>query len=289
MNWKANESLAKHTTFHIGGTADWYVEAKTVQELQEALAEARRRGIPVAILGGGSNSLFADAGFRGLVVRPMLTKLEMLDNGTVRAEAGVLSSVLARKTAERGLAGFEWAITLPGTIGGAVRGNAGCFGGETKDRLQHVEVLKDGEVIIMPESALGYGYRDSSFKHHPDWVVLAASFKLEPGSREACLARTDEIIAKRKATQPSGTSSAGCMFKNPMVNGKLVPAGKLIDDAGLKGFCVGGACVSDVHGNFLVVKPGTTADHVVQLVSVLKTRVRNQFGIQLEEEVQFWM
>ena len=309
MKWLENESLAKHTSLHIGGAARWYCEARTVDEIKQALAEAKERDIKVAILGGGTNSLFSDAGFDGLVLRPMLSKFEAHEDGTVRAEAGVLSVYMAKKTAELGLAGFEWAATLPGTIGGAVRGNAGCFGGETKDRLLYVEVLKGSEVITIDQNRCGFAYRDSIFKSLNDNVILAAAFKLAPANRHECEARVAEIIAKRKATQPQGTASAGCMFKNfefthedeitkltsvltipkDFLARKVIPAGWLIEQAGLKGFTIGGASISEVHGNFLVVTPGAKADHIHQLVASIKSKIRNAYGVQLQEEVQFFV
>ncbi|MEI7741784.1 MAG: UDP-N-acetylmuramate dehydrogenase [bacterium] len=304
---KHGELLSKHTTLHVGGPAKYYFEAKTREEIIETLAAAKSDSMRVAILGGGSNVLFADSGFDGLVMRPMLSGLRIQEDGSVRAEAGVLSSILTRKTAEAGLAGFEWAATLPGTIGGAVRGNAGCFGGEIKDSLSYVEIVRSGEVITIPQTACQFAYRDSCFKNHNnDDVILAASFELKKSESTSCLAKVDEIFAKRKATQPQGVTSAGCMFKNfeykdeneieklksvkqipdAFLQKKMIPVGWLIEQAELKGYCIGGVCVSEAHGNFLITKPGTTADHILQLIAAIKTRVRNQFGIQLQEEVQ---
>jgi len=303
---KQNEPMSRHTSFHVGGPAKYYFEAKTVAELNEALSAAKSEGLKVAVLGGGTNSLFSDSSFNGLVLMPALREVK-IEGERVTAEAGVLSAVLARQTAEKGLTGFEWAASLPGTIGGAVRGNAGCFGGETRDNLVEVKILRHGEAMTLSNFECKFGYRESSFKHNDD-VVLSATFELKLSTREICVTKINDVLEKRKKTQPAGVSSAGCMFKNfeftneseiaklreahtvppEMIAKKMIPAGWLIDQAELKGFCVGTACVSEAHGNFLVVQPGTTADQIIQLVAAIKTKIRNAFGIELQEEVEWF-
>lgn len=302
----SDEPLAKHTTMRLGGKARFAFAAQSVAEVADALRAAEASGLRAVVLGGGSNVLFSDAGFDGLVIFIAFREV-VFEGARVRADAGAISAGFARACAERGLSGLAWLATLPGTIGGAVRGNAGCFGGEMKDLLTDVSVLRDGEILTLPREACDFGYRESIFKHNRD-VILSATFALSQTEPEACLRDISAILAKRKATQPMGIASAGCMFKNfsfqnPQDLGTLmkaadvppeflakhmIPAGWLIEQTGLKGFCIGGACVSDVHANFLTVKPGATSDHIFQLIAVVKTRVRDTLGIQLQEEVQLY-
>lgn len=305
---KAAEPLAKHVNIRIGGPADFYVEAKSSEEIVQAVEAAVADGLPFVVFGGGSNTLPSDDGFRGLVIQAA-NRGWSIEGERVYAEAGVPSAFLARKAAEAGLTGLEWAVSLPGTIGGAVRGNAGCFGGETKDALASVDALRvrDGKVervTYSPEDC-AFGYRDSAFKRNAD-VVLDVELELTPAPKEECLARLDAVLSKRKLEQPSDNPSAGCMFKNfdfkdesdiyklkerlevpaPFLAVKRIPAGWLIEQAELKGMKVGGAQVSDKHGNFLVNLGDATASDVLQLISLIKMRIRDGYGIQLEEEVQ---
>ncbi|MBI2475165.1 UDP-N-acetylmuramate dehydrogenase [Candidatus Uhrbacteria bacterium] len=273
--------------------------------------------IPYFIFGGGSNILVNDKPFKGIAIKMAMRNIviknvslrgaELQSNPSlVRAEAGALSSAVARETAKAGLSGLTWAISLPGTIGGAVRGNAGCFGGETKDHIVEVELLRDGEVITLKKDDLHFGYRDSVIKHNND-IVLSATFELEHGDPKKLLAELDEKLNTRKTSQPLDSGSAGCMFKNyeiksddelqrlkqkldisPEVSStRRISAGWLIDQLDLKGTQIGGAKVSEKHGNFLVNTGNATADDVVQLITLIKTRVRNEYGINLDEEVQY--
>jgi UDP-N-acetylmuramate dehydrogenase len=294
--------------FRIGGPARWFFEAKTSEEVAEVIKAAHADGLKWAVLGGGSNTLPSDEGFEGLVIQ-MANRHWTIDGEMVAAEAGVLSAFLSRKTCEAGFSGLEWAITLPGTIGGAVRGNAGCFGGEMKDILESVEALKfdDGlpYVVVYDKKECKFGYRDSVFKRN-GLVVLTAVFRLTPDTPQGCAKRLEQNLAKRKKEQPSDAPSAGCMFKNfeygnddtvaklawklnvpkPFLKHRRIPAGWLIDQVGMKGAKIGGAMVSEKHGNFLVNTGKATASDVIQLISMVKMKVRNEYGIQLEEEVQ---
>lgn len=305
---KEGEPLAKHVNIRIGGPADFYVEAKTSDEIEAAVSAALADGLPFTILGGGSNTLPSDEGFRGLVIQAA-NRGWSIEGNRAYAEAGVPSAFLARKTAESGLTGFEWAVSLPGTIGGAVRGNAGCFGGETKDAIASVDALRveDGRaarVVYAPRDCR-FAYRDSAFKRNSD-VVLDVELELAAAPKDECLARLDAVLAKRKLEQPSDSPSAGCMFKNfeyedeadieklrarldvplEFLARKRIPAGWLIEQADLKGTRVGGAEVSGKHGNFLVNHGSATASDVLQLISLVKMKIRDLYGIQLEEEVQ---
>ncbi len=308
---RENEPLSKHVNIRIGGPARWYLEARSSEEIVEAVRAAKADVVRFAILGGGSNTLPSDEGFDGLLIQAANRNWSIESNlkpqtSNVYAEAGVLSAFLARKTAEAGLTGFDWAVSLPGTIGGAVRGNAGCFGGETKDAVVEVETLRpDGSVVRYANAECDFGYRDSIFKHH-DEIILSATLALKPAPKEECLARLESALSKRKAEQPLEFSSAGCMFKNfeyrdeseiaklkersdvpkEFLERKRIPAGWLIEQADLKGKKIGGAAVSGKHGNFLVNTGSATASDVVQLISLVKMKIRDEYGIQLEEEVQ---
>ncbi len=305
--FKENEPLAKHVNFRIGGLSRYFIEARSTTDLVEAVRVADEYAIPYFILGGGSNTLVADAGYQGLVIKAANRNLRIEDD-RVTAEAGVISATVARASADRGLRGFEWAISLPGTIGGAVRGNAGCFGGEIKDTLQSVKLLRAGAVIDVSVGDMDYKYRHSILKApgHEHDVVLEATFKLKPGDRAQAMAEIDKHLTGRKASQPLGSSSAGCMFKNfefktedeilkikqqttipeSMLAAHRLGAGWVIDQLGLKGTKIGEAQIAPQHGNFLLNVGNATAHDVLSLINHVKTKARDEFGLQLQEEVQ---
>lgn len=305
--FKEQEILAKHVNFRIGGPARYFVEAVSSQDIVDAVALAKQFNQPWFVLGGGSNTLVADAGFDGLVIKAANRQMK-IDSPRVIAEAGVISAAVARASATAGLRGFEWAISLPGTIGGAVRGNAGCFGGEMKDSVESVRVLHDGAVQTLLPAEIKFAYRDSIFKHTGNNdVVLDVTLLLKPGDAAEALSALEKNLAGRKATQPLGSSSAGCMFKNfeftsdtditrlatkypippDMLTRRRLAAGWIIDQLGLKGTRLGDAMVSETHGNFLVNKGAATADQIIQLISLIKSKVRDEVGIELHEEVQY--
>ncbi len=305
MNLKENEPLSKHTNFRIGGNARWFVEARSEEELREAIAFAAEKGVGFCVMGGGSNTLANDEGFAGVVIQMAMRKIA-IDGATVVAESGAMSAMVARQTADEGLKGMEWAISLPGTIGGAVRGNAGCFGGEMGDVVSSVRVLRDGEIVEIGRDDLRFAYRESAIKHSTD-IILSVTMELLPGDRDELRAKLDQTLAKRKASQPLYGGSAGCVFKNydateeeaqrisakadipthEMPASRRLSAGWLIDKLGLKGTRIGDARISEEHGNFIVNLGSATASDVVQLIALVKTRARNEFGIQLQEEVQY--
>ncbi|MFZ2681988.1 MAG: UDP-N-acetylmuramate dehydrogenase [Patescibacteria group bacterium] len=306
--FKVDEPLAKHVNFRIGGPAKYFVEARSTEDLVAVVKIAREFEVPYFILGGGSNTLVSDEGFSGLVIKA--ANRQVIFNGErVTAEAGVIAATLARSSADKGLRGFEWAISLPGTIGGAVRGNAGCFGGEVKDNLESVKLLRQGEVVEVSAAEMRYGYRHSILKEpgHETDVILEATFKLAPGDRVEAMAALDKNLAGRKASQPLGSASAGCMFKNVefadaeeisklkskveipenMLAMRRLGAGWLIDQLGLKGMKMGEAQIAPQHGNFLLNVGHASAKDIAALISLVKTRARNEFGVQLHEEVQY--
>lgn len=306
--FKENEPLAKHVNFRIGGPARFFVEARSSDDIVAAVTMAKDNALPYFILGGGSNTLVSDEGFLGLVIKAANRNVK-IEGERVTAEAGAISAAVARQTADKGLRGFEWAISLPGTIGGGVRGNAGCFGGEMKDSVESVRVLRDGEVIDIPASDMHFGYRHSVLKDeaYRGDVVLQATFKLTPGNREQAMQLLNDNLAGRKASQPLGSSSAGCMFKNyevtsdaeleriaaqaavpeAMAKAHRLGAGWLIDQLGLKGLKVGEAQVSPQHGNFLLNTGQAKAKDIRELISRIKAKARDVYGIQLQEEVQY--
>ncbi len=305
VQFKENEPLARHLNIRIGGPALWFVEARNTQDLIDAVNMAQSVAVEYFILGGGSNTLVADAGFAGLVIKAANRAMNV-EGDRITVEAGAISSAVARASAEAGLRGFEWAVSLPGTIGGAVRGNAGCFGGEMKDSVESVRVLRKGEILTLSNADLHFAYRHSLLKEvGNDDVVLDVVLKLAVGNRDEALAQIEKTLAGRKASQPLGASSAGCMFKNfewadhaqiaqlqntadlpqEFIDRKRIPAGWIIEKLGLKGLSVGDAEVSPQHGNFLLNKGHATAEDIVALVTKVKKQVLNETGILLEEEV----
>ena len=243
---------------------------------------AREHGVPVTVLGGGTNVLVRDGGIRGLTIRlaKALTNVE-IEGLAVTADAGVLYPVLANATAGRGLEGLEFATGIPGTVGGAVFMNAGAYGSETKEVLDWADVLRDGDVARMPNRDLGLSYRHSVLHEHPDWLVLRAGYTLVPGDPDELKARIREFRAQRMNGSPN-KPSCGSTFKRPPGD---FP-GRVIEAAGLKGKRVGGIEVSPVHANYLVNLGGGTAEEALELMDLVREKVRERLGIELESEVR---
>jgi len=302
---KQNVSLAPFTTFRIGGNADYYAEAAGALELAEAFEYADAHHLPTFILGGGSNVLFADKGFHGLVIG-------MTDGGihvfgeTVMAGAGMPLFDAVWVAKDSNLAGIENLAGIPGTIGGAVRGNAGAFGVEMADVVVAVKVFvkSTGMVKEFKNSDCGFAYRESIFKKNPDLIILSVELRLSQGEKATLERIIKETMVKREAKHAQDAKCAGSFFINPVVqdetliaefrkdskselHGGRLPAGWLIDHVGLRGKCVGGAMVSNQHPNYIVNDGTATAEDVVMLASLIKQRVRDDLGVQLKEEVQF--
>ncbi len=287
-------SLAELTTFRCGGRAEWYIEARTSGEVVRAVRAARSAGLPITVLGGGSNVLVGDGGIEGLAVRPVMAHVHEERPGTVRADAGVALNGLVRWTISRGLGGLEaWAGT-PGKVGGAIAGNA-HYGGRLIGGLvaRASVVTEDGKVAIVQASEMEFGY-DRSRLQRTGEILLCADFELRPGSDPSALrAVARQSLADRKRTQPLGRASAGCVFRNPDPRAEPVPegvpasAGALIDRAGLKGRSIGGARVSEVHANFIVNTGGATSADVRALIDLCRLEVRKAFGITLREEIHY--
>lgn len=280
-----NEPLAAHTTFRIGGPADFFAVAQTLDELIELVRRARQHQIPFFVLGNGSNILVRDGGFRGLVIENHCRDFSLAveaERAVLRVESGAVLPGLANQLARQGWAGLEWGIGVPGTIGGAVVGNAGAHGARIADNLIRVTILDADSVIReLPKSELAFAYRASRFKHARDEIVLRAEFELTRDDPRACIARMQQYTEHRRRTQPT-EPSVGSIFKNPPNDF----AGRLIDAAGLKGTRVGGVEVSSVHANFFVNRGGATADDVLRLIELVRERVRAMFGVELELEIQ---
>ena len=278
-----DEPMKKHTTFRVGGNADFFVIPKTVEEVKQTIMLCVEQDMPYYILGNGSNLLVGDKGYRGVVIQIYKEMNNIfVDGQKIKVQAGVLLSKIGSVALEAGLTGFEFAAGIPGTMGGAVVMNAGAYGGEMKDVLEEVTVLtKEGEVLILSKEQLDMGYR-TSVVAKKDYIVLKATIALELGDRDAIKARMDELKVQRTTKQPLEFPSAGSTFKRP--EGYF--AGKLIQDAGLRGFQVGGAQVSEKHCGFVINKGDATAADIVELMKQVSERVKEKFGVELEPEVK---
>jgi UDP-N-acetylmuramate dehydrogenase len=277
------ESMKKHTTFRIGGAADVFVTPKTTEAAAEVIRICRREKVPFYILGNGSNLLVSDEGYRGVIVQIYRNLSQVrVEGNVITAQAGAMLSVIAKKALAEGLTGFEFAAGIPGTIGGAAVMNAGAYGGEMKDVLTEVTVLTaEGEIRRLPAEELQLGYRHSVIPQN-GWIVLEAKLALSSGDPKQIKARMDELKEQRVTKQPLDLPSAGSTFKRP--EGYF--AGKLIMDAGLRGFTVGGAQVSEKHCGFVVNRGDATAADVMALIEAVQEKVKAAFGVEIEPEVK---
>ena len=281
---RENVSLAPYTSARIGGPADVLITAESADELARTIKLLWKLDLEYIMLGGGSNVLVSDRGVRGVVVlnRAKGVRFHNGDEPSVTAESGVIFSNLANRCAAKGLGGLEWAATVPGTIGGAVYGNAGAFGGDMTGNLIWTELLTEtGREKYTPEQ-MGYGYRTSILKRAElDAVVLSAELRLTNSTKEEVTVKIEQFGAHRKATQPPG-ASMGSMFKNP--NGDY--AGRLIEAAGLKGARIGNAEISPLHGNFFINHTNTKADDIRALIELVQKTVKETQGVDLELEIE---
>jgi len=279
-----NISLKDYTTLKIGGPAKYFYVAKTRESLIKAIQIAKKLRLPFFILGRGSNLVVNDQGFNGLVIKLQMADRE-LKNNEISAEAGTLLSQLTQLAFENSLTGLEWASGIPGTAGGAIRGNAGAFGESIADVVKSVEVynLKNERTQTFNNAQCQFGYRESVFKKKPDLIILSAKFRLQKENQDKIKEKMKEFLGKRKEKQPLGFPSAGSIFKNPT----RFLAGELIEKCGLKGKQIGNIKISEKHTNFIVnLGEGKAAD-VVKLIELIKAKVEDKFNIQLEEEIQY--
>ncbi len=290
---RSQVSLAPLTTFRVGGPAQWLLETHGAEEIRRALAIAHASGIPTTLLGGGSNVLVADAGVRGLVIRPRGGAIARESAERVRADAAVTINGLVRWTVLHGCAGLEaWAGT-PGTVGGALFGNAHFAGQPIGTCVIEARVAaRDGTARDVPQQEMGFGY-DRSRLQDTGEVLLSAVFRVGRGEPAALRRTARASLAFRKRTQPLDVPSAGCVFRNPQPGRDVLPtgvpwsAGALVDRAGLKGLVEGGACVSTAHGNFIVNQGTATARDIRRLIERCRAEVRRRFGVVLQEEIVY--
>ena len=278
-----DEPMSRHTTFRVGGPADLFVTPKAKEEVRDVIRICKEAGMPYYIIGNGSNLLVSDAGYRGVIVQIYKEMNEVkVEGDLVKAQAGALLSGIAAKALGAELSGFEFASGIPGTIGGACVMNAGAYGGEMKDVLESVTVLTgEGKIIELGRNELELGYRTSVIAKK-GYIVLGAVLKLERGDGEKIKTYMDELKEKRVTKQPLEYPSAGSTFKRP--EGYF--AGKLIEDAGLRGFQVGGAQVSEKHCGFVINRDHATAADIMELMRQVQIRVKENSGVDLEPEVK---
>jgi len=289
----ANVPLAPLSTFRVGGAAEWLIEPRTSAAIVAALETAHRFGVPVTLLGGGSNVLIADAGVPGLVIRPRGGSVTAIEGSQIVADAAVTINGLVRWTINHGRAGLEaWAGT-PGTVGGAIFGNAHFGGRLIGEHVARARVAtREGFVRDLGVNEMAFGYDRSRLQESGE-VLLAATFRVTPGDPAALRATARQSLAYRKRTQPLDTPSAGCIFQNPEPGRDRVPdgvpwsAGALVDRAGLKGLAIGGARVSPTHGNFIINDGTATAGDIRALIARCREAVHDRFGVSLREEIVY--
>ena len=278
-----DEPMKMHTTFRIGGPADYFIQPSKIEEIRRIVAVCRECSIPYYIMGNGSNLLVGDKGFRGVIVQVFKQMSDVYADGErVYAQAGALLSKTAAVACEASLTGMEFASGIPGTLGGALRMTAGAYGGEMKQIVESAGVLtSEGEVLNLTNEELGMGYRTSVIAKN-DYVALSAVLKLEKGDRQEIRAYMEDLKERRVTKQPLEFGSAGSTFKRP--EGYF--AGKLIQDSGMQGYRVGDAQVSEKHCGFVINRGNATAAEVMQLMKDVADRVEEKFGVRLEPEVR---
>lgn len=310
---RENEPLANHTTYRIGGPARYFFAAQSEDDVVKAVQAATEMGVEYYILGGGSNILVSDEGYPGLIIKLVNRGIE-IEGTKVKVGAGTPSAFVALQTAEAGLKGFEWAIALPGTLGGAIRGNASMWDGETGRAVESVRAVRDGEVKEFTREECVFGYRQSFFKQDNGWVILSAVLALEQAEDpEALRASLKELLRQKKETQPIEYPTAGCIFMNwkpdspevleelrkdldlnkeeeiPISLNGTIPAGWIIDRAQLKGLKVGKVSISEKHANFFINDGGAAANDVIALIATVKSKIRDMThsNVQLTEEIEY--
>ncbi|HEX5442488.1 MAG TPA: UDP-N-acetylmuramate dehydrogenase [Pirellulales bacterium] len=281
---RPDEPLAPHTWLHVGGPAEYFAEPRSPDELAALVRRCRDDELPVRILGGGSNILVRDEGVPGVVIRladPGFADIERLGRRLTAGGGAKLGHLISTAVRE-GLAGLEALVGIPGTIGGALHGNAGSRGGDVGQWASRATVMTAaGEVVERARDELVFAYRQSSLD---ELVILSAEFELDEEDPDELTKRMQKQWIVKKASQPLGHQSAGCIFKSP----SGLNAGVLIDQAGLKGTRVGGAEVSDRHANFIIAEPGATSHDVLRLIDLVRSRVADRSGVELELEIEVW-
>lgn len=281
---RQDEPLAMHTWFQLGGPAEYYAEPANVDQLLALLRRCREEEVPVRLLGKGSNILVRDEGVPGVVLRlaaPDFARID-IDGQTVTAGAGAKLGRTITAAVHKGLAGMETLIGIPGTLGGAIHGNAGTHGSDIGQWIERVSIVTEtGEVAEHVRDEIAFEYRHSSID---ELVILEATLELEEDDPRELARRTQKHWIVKKAAQPMGHQCAGCVFRNP----RGASAGELIDDAGLKGTRIGGAVVSDRHANFIIAEPECTSQDVIRLIDLIHSQVHDRTGVDLERELEIW-
>jgi len=307
-NLQEGVSLANHTTFRLGGPARYFLAAKNREELISALNWAKENRLSFFILGGGSNCLVSDKGFDGLIIKVKNEKLKIKNQNekfkTIEAETGVPLALLVSESLKNGLTGLEWAAGIPGTLGGAICGNAGAYRRSISESVENVEIFNvaNSKIESYSHQQCQFGYRESIFKKNPNLIILAAKLKLTAGDAEPAKKFVQECLQARKNKIPP-YPSAGSVFKNidfesqsenfkklipvERVKGGMVAAGYLIEQCGLKGKQIGGAQISPLHANFIVNIGGAKAADVLALIDICKKSVKEKFGVELKEEIRY--
>lgn len=283
IQWE-QEIMSKHTTFRVGGPADFYLVPETEEEVAEAVSFAKEKGLSYYPIGRGSNLLVGDGGYHGVIIEigSGMEKLQIHEDGLVEVQAGITLAKMASELAAHGLTGFEFASGIPGTLGGAVAMNAGAYGGEIKDTIVSATVLTEtGDILVIGKEELALGYRTSIIQKKP-YMVLSAVFSFSQGQPEKIRERMRELNEKRREKQPLEYPSAGSTFKRPA--GHF--AGKLIEDAGLRGYRIGDAQVAEKHCGFIINRGHATAADIRRLIEDVQQRVKEQSDVELEPEVR---
>ncbi|MCI9063158.1 MAG: UDP-N-acetylmuramate dehydrogenase [Clostridia bacterium] len=283
---KVNEDMSKHTSFKTGGRADYYITANTVEEIQGVMKYAKNNNIKVYIIGNGSNLLVSDEGIRGIVLRLDLPKVQIEENGEdvlVTVGAGVKVMALAQKLMKDSVSGFEELSGIPGTVGGAIKMNAGAYGKEMKDIvLSTVYMDEAGRILELSNEEQEFSYRHSTFFER-NYIILETKLLLKKGDSEQIKQNMNSFLQARKEKQPVEFPSAGSTFKR----GKDFITAKLIDDCGLKGYSIGGAQISEKHAGFIINKGNATSQDIFDLIRYTKRKVFEKFKVKIEEEVEF--
>ena len=288
-----NVSLKNYTTFRIGGKAKYFFLAKTKKDLISALKIAKKLKLSFYLLGGGSKLLVSDEGFDGLVIKVQNSKFKV-QNYEIFTEAGFSLEKLTKIAADNNLTGLEWAAGIPGTVGGAVRGNAGAWEKSMADIIKEVEVfnLKNQKILTLPNKKCEFAYRNSIFKKNKNLVILSSKIKLKKGSKKKSLSQMKKYLDYRKEHHPLKFPTAGSIFENIYLQGKSkigkqkIPAGRIIGDCGLSGKKIGNVKISEKHSNFIINLGDGKAKDVKKLIKLVKEKVKKKFGITLKEELQ---
>ncbi len=277
-----NEPMSKHTSFKIGGPAEIFVKINNVEELKLIIKISKQAEVPITVVGNGSNLLVSDDGIRGIVLKIEFDKIEIEESGKLKVGSGVKLAFLAQKCLKEKLEGVEFASGIPGTIGGAIRMNAGAHGSEMKDIVKKITCMtRDGKIQVISNEEAKFEYRNSIFSQN-DYIILEAEIQLRKGNPEEIRSKMDEYATYRKEKQPIEYPSAGSTFKR----GNDFITAKLIDECGLKGYQIGGAQVSEKHAGFIINKGNATAEDVKQLMKYVEEQVYNKFGKKIEPEIE---